>query len=122
MTMSQEVRNPHEQAHRVSLSRADAARVPTKGVVEPFVPSPLRGSVPEGVGMAGSEGRGEGLRDDALSRSVAIQPIFRIFEKRFDGSVCECGHVDHSHGDSGLCEVVWGCDCPGFVDVDRGGA
>jgi hypothetical protein len=120
--MSQEARTPLSMRAGVSLSTADAARVPAKGVVEPSIPCSSKGSVPVGVGSAGSEGRGEGLTARELSRSVALRLIFWDLEKRFDGSVCECGHVDHSHGESGLCEVAWGCDCPGFMDVDRGEA
>ena len=117
--MSQEARTPLSMRVGVSLSASGAARVPTLGVVEPFVPASSKGSVPVDVGSVGSDPRGEGPRDRELSRSVALRLIFWDLEKRFDGSVCECGHVDHSHGESGLCEVAWGCDCAGFVDVDR---
>lgn len=116
--MSQEVRNPLSMRAGVSLSALHAARVPTIGVVEPSIPTALKGSVPVGVGSVGSEPRGEGADAGAASLTAATQPIFRIFQN----GICECGHVEHSHGDSGLCEVVWGCDCPGFTDVDRGGA
>lgn len=69
------------------------------------------------------EPRGEGLSARVVYPTGAVQRIFGGFEIGFPRDVCECGHLLQGHSFDGLvCEVVWGCACEGFVDVDRDGA